>query len=153
MYKISANQFLPITISQAWKFFSSPQNLSAITPASLDFRILTNSPATIYEGMKIDYKVKPLLGIPLRWQTEICSVEEEYMFIDKQVKGPYKLWEHTHYFFRADEGILMRDEITYVLPMGFLGRFMHWFIVKNKLKKIFEYRRNTLDKIFNRGNT
>jgi ligand-binding SRPBCC domain-containing protein len=150
MYQLSTEQFLPITVSEAWSFFSSPKNLSLITPKFLDFKIITNLPErNIYKGMKIDYTVRPLLGIPVHWQTEISDVEEKWKFTDKQIKGPYKIWEHTHYFFKTDKGVLMRDEVNYKLPMGIAGKLMHMLVVKKKLRKIFAYRRKTLTKIFN----
>jgi ligand-binding SRPBCC domain-containing protein len=150
MHIYKAEQFLPIPIEKAWAFFSSPKNLSVITPPSLDFKILSDLKGEdIYEGMLIDYRVKPLLGIPVRWQTEICDVKENYSFTDQQLTGPYKVWKHTHTFTRHKDGILMTDEIQYKLPLGWLGTVMEKLIVRDKIKSIFEYRKNILNKIFN----
>lgn len=142
-------QFLPVTIEKAWDFFSSAKNLSLITPPAMDFKIvseLTNAP--VYEGMLIDYTVKPLFGIKVQWQTEICKVEQPLFFTDRQVKGPYKLWEHTHTFIKKSNGVLMKDEVRYRLPLGILGRLMNGILVRKKLKEIFSYRENTLLKLF-----
>ena len=99
-------QFLPVDINTAWDFFSSPKNLALITPPELDFNILTAlNGEEIYEGMIINYTVKPLLGIPLRWETEICRVEKPNFFTDRQLKGPYRLWEHTHSYTEVNKGI------------------------------------------------
>lgn len=92
MYKYSTEQILPVSLQEAWDFFSSPKNLPKITAPELDFRILSRlNGEEIYKGMTIDYTVKPLLGIPVRWQTEIGEVKSKKYFTDRQIKGPYKL--------------------------------------------------------------
>ena len=149
MFQYKKEQWLPISIEKAWQFFSSPNNLATITPPELDFKILT--PFTnedVYEGMKIDYTLKPIFGIPVHWQTEICKVEKNKFFTDIQTKGPYKIWEHTHHFSEQNGGVLMKDVINYQLPHSFLGQFAHWLFVKNKIISIFQYRETILNKIF-----
>ncbi len=115
----------------------------------MDFQILTSlDDREIYEGMVIDYTVKPLLGLPLRWQTEIVKVNKPFYFTDRQVKGPYKIWEHTHTYFEKENGILMTDEIKYQLPLGILGNWMNTLIVQKKIESIFAYRKAILIKMF-----
>ena len=142
-------QFLPVDLNTAWDFFSSAKNLALITPPELDFKILTDlNGQEIHEGMLIDYTVRPLFGIPLRWQTEICKVEKPYLFTDRQLKGPYKMWEHTHSYEKVDNGILMKDEVKYQLPMGFLGDLVNSVIVKKKVEEIFTFRKQVLETMF-----
>jgi ligand-binding SRPBCC domain-containing protein len=149
MHTYKAEQFLPISLEKAWAFFSSPKNLSVITPPSMEFKILSNLEGEgIYEGMLIDYRVKPMLGIPVRWQTEISDVKENYSFTDEQLTGPYKIWKHTHTFTAKEDGVLMTDVIQYELPLGWLGKIVEKIIVRDKIKSIFDYRKNILTKIF-----
>ena len=149
MHKYITEQFLPISIGEAWDFFSSPKNLALITPPELDFKILSKVEKTgIFEGQQINYTVKPLFGIPLKWKTEIGKTSMHRFFTDKQLKGPYKVWEHTHTFAVQDNGVLMKDEILYKLPLGFIGKLMNKLFVRKKIENIFEYRRKTLNKIF-----
>jgi ligand-binding SRPBCC domain-containing protein len=150
-YYYHTNQHLPISINEAWDFFSTAKNLTLITPPELDFKILTHlNGHEIYEGMMIDYTVKPLFGIPVTWKTEICSVNKPYKFIDLQVKGPYKLWKHTHSFSETKNGVMMRDEVEYLLPFGWLGQMMHPMLVQKKIDHIFNYRKSVLNKMFNK---
>lgn len=148
-------QFLPVDIGTAWDFFSSPQNLAVITPPELHFKMLTVPTHNgIYEGMIIDYTIRPFLGIMLRWTTEICQVRKPMMFTDKQLRGPYTCWEHTHTFIKQDNGVLMTDEIKYSLPFGILGRIAHLLTVRKQIENIFAYRKNVLNKLFmNHGNS
>lgn len=149
MYQYKTEQFLAVDIGEAWEFFSSPKNLLTIIPPELDFKILTQlKEEDIFEGMRIDYIVKPLFNIPVRWQTEIFKVKKGMHFTDRQLKGPYKLWEHTHTFKAVKSGVMMQDVINYELPFGILGKFAHAVLVKKKIEKIFAYRRNILEKLF-----
>lgn len=43
----------------------------------------------------------------------------------------------------------MTDVVHYALPFGYLGRIMNTLVVKNKLKAIFDYRRNKIEELFN----
>lgn len=149
VYQLHREQLLPISIDKAWDFFSDASNLERITPPDMSFKILTRlSDEPVYSGMLINYIVKPLFGIPLKWTTEITDVNAPYKFVDKQIKGPYKLWEHTHTFERVGDGIKMTDNVQYALPFGILGRVAHTLIVKRKLRKIFDFRERTLANLF-----
>jgi ligand-binding SRPBCC domain-containing protein len=141
---------LPCEPETAWKFFSSPHNLARITPKEMRFKVLSNLPDdNIYEGMVIDYKVSPLLGIQMLWQSKITQVNQGSSFTDFQMKGPYRHWNHFHEFIPNGKGVLMRDTVDYALPMGFLGRMSHTLFVREKLNYIFNYRFKVLEKIFN----
>lgn len=142
-------QQLNCDIATAWKFFSSANNLSEITPKDMSFIVLTEmEDDEIYEGMLIDYYVSPLFGIKMKWQTEITHVDFQKSFVDFQKKGPYKLWNHHHEFIPNEEGVLMKDTIDYELPMGFLGEIVHRLFVRKKLEHIFDYRFRVLRKLF-----
>ena len=150
VFYLHAEQLLPVNIETAWAFFSSPNNLALITPPEMGFITLTPMAdgAEIYTGMLIDYTVKPLFGISLRWQTEIMSVQKPHSFTDKQLKGPYRLWEHTHTFTQTDKGVLMKDEVKYQLPFGLLGGLAHALLVRKKLQALFRYRKAAIERIF-----
>lgn len=149
MFQYKTEQFLQVDINKAWHFFSSPKNLSAITPPELDFRILSElDDQEIYEGMKLDYIVTPLFKIPMHWQTEIIKVKKLHNFTDRQVQGPYRLWEHTHIFKVSGNGVLMTDIINYKLPFGWIGNLAHSLLIRKKIKYIFTYREKILTQIF-----
>jgi ligand-binding SRPBCC domain-containing protein len=115
----------------------------------MEFRILTQLDGSdIYEGMHIEYIVRPLFGIPMRWKTEIGPTRRLQFFTDKQIKGPYKVWEHTHTFTQVEGGVLMQDVVYYELPMGILGNIAHQLLVKKKIEKIFAYRTKVLNTLF-----
>ncbi len=149
MYQIKRKQIVKCSLSECWDFFSSPKNLQAITPDYMKFKIRTDLPEKMYEGMMIEYTVCPVLGIPLNWLTEIKTVKEGDFFVDEQRKGPYKIWHHEHHFKETDEGIEMTDIVSYELPFGIFGKIMHPILVQSKLESIFNYRFERVEQLFN----
>lgn len=149
-YYIEQEQMVHIDLAKAWDFFSSAENLEVITPPELGFKIFTNIHSKeIYEGMIIEYKVSPLFRIPLYWKTEIAKVDKPHSFMDRQLKGPYQLWEHTHIFIEKQNGILVKDSVKYGLPFGLFGQLIHSLVVRKKLRHIFNYRKQILNQLFN----
>ncbi|MBR9921660.1 MAG: SRPBCC family protein [Bacteroidetes bacterium] len=148
MYQLRKVQKLPIDIKKAWDFFSSPANLAVITPDEMGFIVKTELPEKMYAGMMIEYTVKPLLGIPLTWVTEITHVEEGRYFVDEQRTGPYAIWHHQHFFEEIPGGVKMTDIIDYQLPLAPFGNFLHKPLVRPKLEQIFDYRWNKLIELF-----
>lgn len=148
-YVLDCTQRLPISIDKAWAFFSSPENLKAITPAEMGFDITSgNGHEPTHAGQIITYTVRPVLGIPMYWMTEISHVEYHKFFVDEQRQGPYALWHHKHYFREIPGGVEMRDLVHYKLPFGILGVIAHKLFVRKKLQGIFDYRFKKLETLF-----
>lgn len=142
-------QKLPISVDQAWDFFSSPVNLQEMTPSSMGF--LITSPEKfdrMYPGQIITYKVSPVLGIPLDWCTEITHVIKNEIFVDEQRFGPYAFWHHRHMFKEIENGVEMTDMVYYKMPMGIIGSMLNALFVKKQLTQIFDYRYAFLERRF-----
>ena len=148
MYQLKRTQFVKTDLATCWDFFSSPNNLNKITPKEMGFDVLTEGVENMYEGLMIEYKVRPLLNIPLRWITEITHVTHQQYFVDEQRKGPYKIWHHEHHFKEVQGGVEMTDIVSYELPFGILGKMVHPLVVKKKLDQIFAYRFKIVDELF-----
>ena len=149
VYSLKTVQHLPITLEQAWDFFSSPANLKEITPANLGFNIVSQHHGEkMYAGQIIEYTVKPVLGLPLYWMTEITHVEDKKYFVDEQRFGPYSMWHHQHHFKATANGVEMTDIVHYKLPFWFLGDIANMLFVKQQLKTIFDYRFKIVEKKF-----
>ncbi len=148
MKQLITKQKLPISLEEAWDFFSSPGNLEEITPQDMKFIIKNDPPEKMYAGMIISYKVTPLFNIPLDWTTEITHVEAPFFFIDDQRSGPFKTWHHQHHFREIEGGVEMTDIVTYAAPFGILGRIAEKLIVDKKVKGIFDFRYKLLEEKF-----
>ncbi|MFT5906026.1 MAG: ligand-binding SRPBCC domain-containing protein [Cryomorphaceae bacterium] len=148
IHVINSEQELPISIDEAWEFFSTPANLEKLTPKSLRFKILTCSHDTMVEGQIISYKIRLMPLVWMNWVTEIKQVEDKHFFVDDQRSGPYKIWHHRHTFTETENGVLMQDQVHYLLPFGFIGKIVHTLFVKAQLKRIFSYRTEMLAERF-----
>jgi ligand-binding SRPBCC domain-containing protein len=152
LHSFKTRQYLPMSLEEAWNFFSSPANLKEITPAHLGFRITSSYHGEkMYPGQIISYIVKPLLGIPLEWVTEITHVEEGKFFVDEQRFGPYSFWHHQHIFREVEGGVEMTDIVHYKVPFGILGDIANVLFVRGQLRQIFDYRYNKLDQVFGKA--
>ena len=152
IYTLQTKQFLPMSLEEAWKFFSSPANLAKITPEHMGFKILHISKGPegekMYQGQLIRYKVNVLPFISVHWVTEITHVDESNFFVDEQRFGPYALWHHQHHFKAVEAGVEMRDEVNYAIPFGLLGRLANWLFVGKQVHAIFAHRYQVLEKRF-----
>jgi ligand-binding SRPBCC domain-containing protein len=132
-------QCIPKPIEEAFAFFADSKNLEAITPPWLGFQILSPEPIAMAPGTLIEYRLR-WHRLPMRWVTEIRSWDPPTSFRDVQLRGPYRLWEHSHRFQSVDGGTRISDVVLYALPFGLLGRMAHAWVVKADLEGIFDYR-------------
>ena len=109
-YELTASQVVPLDIDRAWDFFSDPRNLARITPPGFGFVIHTAEPKA-ESGSRIEYTVRPVAGIPLRWRTRLEDVDRPNGFTDVQEAGPYAHWVHTHTLTPVDGGGRGRDRV------------------------------------------
>ena len=148
--QVIRKQLINTNIDDLWSFMSSPKNLERITPESMEFKITSNNgDQVMYPGMIISYKITPLLNFPLRWVTEITHVKEKEFFVDEQRLGPYRMWHHEHIFKIKEDGVLMTDIITYIPPFGLLGKLANNLFIKRRINKIFDYRSQIIEQLFN----
>jgi ligand-binding SRPBCC domain-containing protein len=137
-------QILEARIEDAFAFFSRAENLEAITPPWLRFRIADPSPSELGEGTMIGYRLR-LHGVPIRWLTRIEEWDPPERFVDRQVEGPYALWHHTHSFEPISENrTRMVDVVRYGHRLGPLGSLAQRLIVERDLRRIFDYRRDAI---------
>jgi len=149
VYSFKTVQLIPTDLKTAWDFFSNPHNLKNITPVNLGFKVISKYQGdTMYPGQVIEYKVSPLLGIPLYWMTEITHVEDKKYFVDEQRYGPYSLWHHQHHFKEVNGGVEMTDIVHYKIPFWFLGDIANSLFVQQQVQGIFDFRFKKVEELF-----
>lgn len=141
---VVAEQVIPRPIDEVFTFFSDARNLERLTPELIRFRILTPMPIEMSVGTIIDYKMR-IHGIPVKWRTRIVEWNPPHRFADEQLKGPYRLWHHTHTFTPCEEGTRIGDRVEY-RPIG--GALINILFVKRDVRNIFEYRQRMLERWF-----
>jgi ligand-binding SRPBCC domain-containing protein len=144
MYILERQQRIHTSIEQAWDFLRDPANLDRITPPDLQFRIVSDVPPVMYNGLIVEYRITiPLIGTHT-WVTEIKHIREGHSFVDEQRLGPYRFWYHYHEIQKDGEGVLLIDRVSYQPPFSLLGRLLHWLYIRKNLERIFEFRRQRL---------
>jgi ligand-binding SRPBCC domain-containing protein len=150
LYRLSSRQFLPVSRRRAWRFFSSPWNLSAITPVDLNLKIVSVSGhSQTHAGQIIRFSIKVLGLFPVNWETAVTEVKDLDSFTDIQRAGPFSVWHHKHIFSEVNGGTEIVDEIEYAIPFGLLGRLAHFIFVSRQLKRLFAYRVQVLHNCLN----
>ncbi len=144
---LRCEQLIRLPVEKVFPFFADAKNLEALTPPWLNFRVLNKTTLSMQTGTLINYKLA-VHGVPLRWQSVIEDWVPNKRFVDRQVKGPYSHWHHTHTFTPHAEGTLMTDVVEYRVPGGALGQLLAGWYVKRDLSKIFEYRRQKVEVLF-----
>jgi ligand-binding SRPBCC domain-containing protein len=143
---IDRAQLVPVGRDEGFAFFADATNLEAITPPWLHFRIRTPQPIAVGEGTLIDYTLS-LHRVPVRWRTRIERWERARCFVDRQIEGPFALWEHTHTFEEQPGGTLICDRVEYRMPLGVVGALAHRLVIGRDLERIFDHRRSAISRL------
>jgi ligand-binding SRPBCC domain-containing protein len=133
----------PAPIQRVFGFFEDPRNLGRITPPWLNFKIVDPDKVRMRAGAEIDYVIR-WQGLPMKWKTVIRRYDPPFSFVDEQERGPYTLWHHEHTFAETAEGVVIRDQVDYKLPLGVLGEIAHAVMVKRQLLEIFRFRQKAI---------
>ena len=70
MYQLRKTQLIKADLQITWDFFSSPLNLEKITPPDMGFHVKTELPEKMYEGLMIEYTVRPLYSYELDYRNQ-----------------------------------------------------------------------------------
>lgn len=142
---------VPAPLEEVFDFFSRAENLGAITPPSMEFRMLAPRGQAMHEGREIDYRVK-VGPVALRWRSRIEVWRPGERFVDSQVSGPYSCWWHEHRFERGPgDTTVMHDRVWYAPPLGVLGALAQPLIVRPQLISVFNYREHAIALRFGRA--
>jgi ligand-binding SRPBCC domain-containing protein len=143
-HRFESDIWLPRLRQEIFPFFADAANLERITPPWLSFRVVSPQPIEMRSGALIDYRLR-VHGLPLRWRTRIEEWDPPRSFVDRQLRGPYRLWLHTHSFEERDGGTLCRDVVRYAVPGGAL---VERLFVRRDVERIFAYRATALRRLF-----
>ena len=148
IHRLYRQQIVKAPLKEVWAYFATPQNLNEMTPDDMKFEIVHGGEGKMFEGQVIEYRVQFMPLIKSLWLTEIAHVNEGSYFVDEQRIGPYRLWYHEHSFEAVEGGTQITDQVTYVMPFGFLGDIVHAVWVGRRLKGIFDFRTVKVKELF-----
>jgi ligand-binding SRPBCC domain-containing protein len=140
MYTLHKEIEVDASINQVWEFISHPQNLDRITPDDMEFKIVTDVPDQMFNGLLVEYRVKiPLIGWQV-WVSELKHIEPGSYFVDEQKIGPYRFWYHEHRIETTGDKVNVIDHVSYEVPFGIFGKIAHSLFIRPTLERIFEHR-------------
>jgi len=145
-FTLHASQHVPRPVDETFAFFEKAENLARLTPDNLAFQLRTGE-RLMRRGLVVEYRIKPLFGIPVGWTSVIDEYIPNERFTDTQLRGPYRRWRHVHSFHMEDGGTRVEDEVTYELPLGPLGRLLNRLLIRPRLEQIFGYRAAAIDRL------
>ena len=148
IHRLYRQQIVSAPLEEVWAYFATPKNLNEMTPDDMKFEIVYGGEGKMRQGQLIEYRVQFMPFVKSRWLTEIAHVREGSYFVDEQRIGPYRFWYHEHHFAAVDGGTQITDQVTYVMPFGFLGEIVHALWVGRRLKSIFDFRAVKVQELF-----
>ena len=121
-----------------WQFHSSTEALQLLTPPTRKVEFLSTDLA-VREGIIQVIRARQY-GIPMVWRVRLTEVNPPHGFRDTALQSPFATWTHHHEFLADGDGTLLRDTVTYRLPLGFLGNIADRLFVRRELDQLFAFR-------------
>jgi ligand-binding SRPBCC domain-containing protein len=172
-HHLKFEQWIPFPLEHVFAFFSNPENLPRIMPASTGTRLIridrvAPPPAPADAGPSADhaigvgstivtsFRIFPFLPIRAQWTSRITEFECNHHFVDVQYKGPFKCWQHRHQFARqsrkgADgtmvDGTLVCDFVDYEVGFGLLGDILDRLFIAPQMRNTFVHRQRILPRL------
>jgi ligand-binding SRPBCC domain-containing protein len=66
-------------------------------------------------------------------RVRITEFKRPSFFRDQQIHGPVKTFVHDHAFSREGQSTLMRDQLEFESPLGFIGSVLDMLVIKRHL--------------------
>ena len=124
---------------RVFAFHELPDALQRLTPPWESSRIVQAAP-DIKVGSRAIIEARILGLVPVRWVAEHTKYDPPHLFEDVQVEGPFRRWHHRHIIKPHPDGAVLRDEIEYEPPFGFIGQLAAPLVIVPRLEKLFTYR-------------
>ncbi|MGB3733214.1 SRPBCC family protein [Microbacterium sp.] len=99
------------------------------------------------EGDQVTWSARHF-GIRFRMSSIVFDVDRPHRFRDRQTRGPFASFAHTHEFLPADGGTLMRDTIEFRSPFGPLGRLVDVLFMRRHLIAVITERNDAISARF-----
>jgi ligand-binding SRPBCC domain-containing protein len=168
-FQFTAEQWLPYPLELVFAFFANPENLPRLMPRwqaarieEATFAAAPPRPASTprYPGiaagsgtrLTLSLRPFPLSPVRIPWEALIEDFSWNQGFCDIQLRGPFKYWRHCHSVEPGHPardgapGTLLRDHVTYELPIAFMSSAANSALIRPQLARTFRYRqRRTLE--------
>lgn len=122
-------------VNDVFAFHERPDALALLSPPFPPVRMIARTGEGIEAGSRVELRV----GL-FRWVAQHTKYEQNHLFVDEQVQGPFAKWIHRHEFETAGSKTRLTDRIDYELPGGSLVNLLFGWTVNLGLRNMFAHR-------------
>lgn len=84
----------------------------------------------------------------LTHESLISKYDRPFHFQDIMIQGMFKSFEHDHFFeATSDDTTIMRDELRFAAPLGFLGRIAETLVLRSYLIRFLQQRDDLIKQV------
>lgn len=94
-------------------------------------------------GQEVTWRARHL-GVWQELTSRIIAYERPVHFRDSMVRGPFRRFDHDHYFAPEDGGTHMTDVFDYAAPLGPLGRLVERLFLTRYLSRFLAERNQAI---------
>ncbi len=130
-------------------FHENPDNLTLLLQGWPTFRMIAHC-GHIRVGAVTRVQER-IGGIWISLAFEHFLYEPPRRFAERQVRGPFRVFEHVHEFEPLGTSTIVRDRLDVRLPLYLGGELAITLWVAPKLKRFFQYRHAELERLVRAG--
>ncbi|MCE9564241.1 MAG: TIGR01777 family oxidoreductase [Planctomycetes bacterium] len=132
---------MPVSADELYAWHSRPLAFQRLQPPWEPIELKAAHGSFGTEPYRCDFRT-PFLGpFKTTWSAETYDFQPGKQFQDRQLKGPFAFWNHTHRFIADTENTsFLEDHIAYRVPLGGIGNVFGGGMVRQRLAAVFAYR-------------
>jgi ligand-binding SRPBCC domain-containing protein len=164
-YQAHFEQWLPVKLEKAFRFFADPNNLPLVMPPWMEVRIeeativpppgLAIADAATLAGvgsrLVASYRSVPFAPFRIRSEAKIVGFATDEFFADDHGRGPFKSWHHRHEFAAEMRdgipGTRLRDHIEYEIGFEPVGRMINALFIAPQMRRTFAHRQGAIERL------
>lgn len=100
----------------------------------------------IGEGECVTWRARHF-GLWLELESRIVQFNPPRHFRDVMIRGPFKRFDHDHYFESIAGGTLMRDVFDYTSPLSLLGRVADHLFLEKYMTRLLDQRNKVIKSV------
>ncbi|MBX9580116.1 MAG: TIGR01777 family oxidoreductase [Gemmataceae bacterium] len=132
---------MPASAGDLYAWHARPAALRRIVPPWEAAEVVARDGAFGADGYRVTFRAGLFGPLKGTWVAEHSGFVPGREFHDRQLKGPFAAWDHTHRMIPdGDHSSFLEDHVEYRLPLGGLGRLVGGGMVRRRLAAMFAYR-------------
>jgi len=132
---------MPALAEELYAWHGRPLAFQRLQPPWEYIDIAKTNGAFGTDGYRIEFRTGILGPIKRTWIADAFDFQPGKQFQDRQLKGPFAYWNHTHRMLPDSPNTSFLEEfIEYRAPFGVLGRLFGGGMTRRRLAAVFAYR-------------